>query len=105
MRSNLAVFAFLALNTLLLFRPVVFAAQGKSYDLVIYGGTGGGIVAAISAARAGASVIVLEPTTHIGGMVTGGLGATDIGVAASIGGIAAEFYRRMYKHYDQPGVW
>ena len=53
----------------------------------------------------GASVIVLEPTNHLGGMVTGGLGTTDKGVSASIGGMTAEFYRRIYKHYDTPEAW
>ena len=75
------------------------------YDVVVYGGTAGGIVAAISAVRAGASVAVLEPTEHVGGMVTGGLGCTDIGVGASIGGMAVEFYRRIRAQYDDPAVW
>ncbi|MPY87206.1 MAG: FAD-dependent oxidoreductase [Luteitalea sp.] len=77
----------------------------RVWDLVVYGGTAGGIVAAISAAREGASVTVLEPTDHVGGMVTGGLGWTDIGIGATIGGMAAEFYRRVFKHYEDPAAW
>ena len=50
-------------------------------------------------------MVVLEPTEHLGGMVTGGLGRTDLGIDASIGGMAAEFYRRVYRHYSDPAAW
>lgn len=83
----------------------LYATGLDRYDVVVYGGTAGGIVSAVSAARTGASVIVLEPTDHIGGMVTGGLGKTDIGTWESIGGMAAEFYRRIKVYYDDPAVW
>ncbi|MEZ5393834.1 MAG: FAD-dependent oxidoreductase [Bryobacterales bacterium] len=75
------------------------------YDVVVYGGTAGGLAAAMSAAKEGASVLVLEPSNHVGGMVTGGLGRTDIGIGESIGGMAAEFYRRVKLHYDKPESW
>jgi flavin-dependent dehydrogenase len=81
------------------------AAAERRFDVVIYGGTAGGVMSAIAAAQEGASVIVLEPTTHIGGMVTGGLGATDIGKPQAIGGLSREFYRRIYRYYEQPGAW
>jgi hypothetical protein len=77
----------------------------REYDVVIYGGTGGGVIAAVSAAREGAKVLVLEPTGHLGGMVAGGLGRTDTGIFECVGGLADEFYRRMNKHYDQPEAW
>ncbi|MBI1367582.1 MAG: FAD-dependent oxidoreductase [Planctomycetes bacterium] len=81
-------------------------AEPKHYDVVIYGGTAGGVVSAVSIAReGGVSVIVLEPTEHVGGMVSGGLGWTDFGTWQSIGGMAAEFYRRMKAHYDDPAAW
>jgi hypothetical protein len=50
-------------------------------------------------------VVLLEPGNHIGGLTSGGLGATDIGNKAAIGGIAREFYQRVAKHYSQPSVW
>ncbi len=75
------------------------------HDVVIYGGTAGGVVSAITAAQEGAASIVLEPTQHIGGMVTGGLGTTDIGIEQSIGGMSRRFYERVYAHYQQPAVW
>jgi hypothetical protein len=91
--------SFIAL--VLLLQPV----QSEEFDLVVYGGTAGGIVSAISAAREGASVVILEPSNHIGGMVTGGLGRTDIGTASTIGGMSAEFYRRVKQHYNDPASW
>jgi hypothetical protein len=66
----------------------------ETCDVLVYGGTPGGLSAAIAAAREGASVIVLEPTKWIGGMVTGGLSSTDVGNEKVIGGIAREFYTR-----------
>ncbi|MCB1022566.1 MAG: FAD-dependent oxidoreductase, partial [Acidobacteria bacterium] len=92
----------------LLCGPLAAAAEKDApvrYDVVVYGGTAGGLAAAMSAAKEGASVLVLEPSNHVGGMVTGGLGRTDVGIAQSIGGMAAEFYRRVKLHYDKPESW
>lgn len=81
------------------------AANGGEYDLVVYGGTASGVATAISGAREGLKVALLEPTKHIGGMVTGGLGRTDFGNRKCIGGFALEFYERMGKHYGEPVTW
>ncbi len=75
------------------------AAAPKIYDVVIYGGTAGGVAAAVTAAREGSSVVLLEPTQHVGGMVTGGLSRSDFGNRKCIGGFAREFYRRLGKDY------
>ncbi len=80
-------------------------AQEKSYDVVIYGGTSGGAVAAIQTTRMGKSVVLIEPGRHIGGLTSGGLGATDIGNKAAIGGLSREFYRRIGKHYENDAAW
>jgi hypothetical protein len=74
-------------------------------DIVVYGATAGGVAAAVQAARAGENVILLEPGLHIGGMTSGGLGQTDIGNKAAIGGIAREFYQRVGKHYGKDEAW
>src|SRR5690606_16064261 len=50
-----------------------------TYDVVIYGGTSGGIAAALQCSRMGKSVVLIEPSQRIGGLTTGGLGQTDIG--------------------------
>ncbi|MDP6636742.1 MAG: FAD-dependent oxidoreductase [Phycisphaerae bacterium] len=70
-----------------------------SRDVVIVGGTPGGIMAAISAARGGASAVILERTNHIGGLPANGLGATDISTRGSTTGLFMEFVNRVYKHY------
>ena len=53
--------------------------DNNSFDLVVYGGTAGGAITAVAAAREGLRVALLEPGRHIGGMVSGGLGWTDFG--------------------------
>jgi hypothetical protein len=60
-------------------------------------------MAAIQARRMGRTALILEPGTHVGGMTTGGLGYTDIGAPDSVGGLAAEFYRRVGKWYPSTG--
>ena len=77
----------------------------RTFDVVIYGGTAGGVVAAVSAARMGLSVALIEPSRHIGGMVTGGLSATDHGTKIVTGGYALEFYQRIGKKYGTPLWW
>lgn len=81
------------------------ATPDSSHDVVVYGGTAGGVTAAVSAAREGAKVVLIEPGSHLGGMTSGGLGATDIGKAESIGGLAREFYRRVKSYYADPAAW
>lgn len=77
----------------------------QRYDVVVYGGTSAGAVAAVQAARMGKTVVVVEPGRHLGGLTTGGLGATDIGNKAAIGGISREFYRAVAAHYARDDSW
>lgn len=81
------------------------SAAEKSFDIVVYGATGGGVAAAVEAGRLGKSVALIEPQKFIGGMTAGGLGATDIGSKKSIVGVAREFYHRLWKYYQNPAVW
>lgn len=78
------------------------ASQSINADICVYGGTSGGVVAAIAGARLGKQVVIVAPERHLGGMTASGLSVTDIGKGKSpdyIGGIAAEFYERVGKHY------
>jgi hypothetical protein len=89
---------------------VLFAIQGlyaqkDTYDIVVYGGTSAGISAAIQSSRMGKSVVLIEPTSRIGGLTTGGLGQTDIGNKQAIGGISREFYANIKRYYDQSENW
>jgi hypothetical protein len=77
----------------------------ESYDIVIYGGTAGGVAAGVQARRMGKTALIVEPGKHLGGLTSGGLGATDIGNKAAIGGVSREFYQRVRKHYSDPNNW
>jgi hypothetical protein len=74
-------------------------------DVVIYGATPAGLCAAIAAAREGASVTLIEPTRWIGGMVAGGLSATDTGRQDTIGGLAREFFARAAASVPGTPLW
>lgn len=74
-------------------------------DVIIYGGTSAGIAAAIEVDRIGKTVIVIEPSSRIGGLSTGGLGQTDIGNKQVIGGISLEFYKNIKKYYQNLKNW
>ncbi|CAN5434796.1 FAD-dependent oxidoreductase [soil metagenome] len=84
------------------FTPILHAAE---HDIVIYGGTASGVATAIQATRMGKTAIIIEPGNHIGGLTSGGLGWTDSGNKAVIGGIAREFYQRLHKHYEADNTW
>jgi hypothetical protein len=88
---------FLAITaTMFCFRAV---AAPVPADLIVYGGTASGVMTAYSAAREGLHVVLLEPGAHLGGMVTGGLSATDLGHFTIIGGYARAFYMQAAAHY------
>jgi lysophospholipase L1-like esterase len=76
-----------------------------TYDLVVYGGTSGGVMAAVQAKRMGLSVVLISPDKHLGGLSSGGLGWTDSGNKAVIGGLARDFYHRIWSHYQKPEAW
>ncbi|HMS15988.1 MAG TPA: FAD-dependent oxidoreductase [Planctomycetota bacterium] len=75
------------------------------YDVVVYGDTPAAITAALEAADASHSVLLLLPTKHLGGLSTSGLGATDIGNKAAIGGRSRAFYQAIKAHYARPDAW
>ena len=84
-------------------------AQIIQSDICVYGGTSGGVSAAVAAARLGKNVVLVTHDNHVGGMSASGLGVTDIGGTntAYIGGIAAEFYSRVGRAYGStsPVYW
>lgn len=81
-------------------------AETKSTDVIVYGSTPGGFCAAIAAAREGASVILLEPTSHVGGVNTGGLSFSDSNqtVRSTVMGLFDEWHRRIEADYTARGV-
>jgi hypothetical protein len=82
----------------------------QTYDVVVYGGTASGVIAAVSASRQGATVALVTPNQHLGGMVTNGLFHTDVGRPTVIGGTAKEFWSRADTYYaahpvDRASFW
>lgn len=74
-------------------------------DIVIYGCTSAGVIAAVEARRLGRSVLLVCRDAYVGGMTTNGLGWSDTGNHRAIGGLSLEFYRRVKRHYDDPAAW
>ncbi len=91
MKTSLLTILLLAAASLRgLAQPVVVEA-----DVCIYGGTSGGVAAAVQAARMGKTAVIAEPGKHLGGMTSGGLSAVDIGDPRSVGGIAREYFTKL----------
>src|SRR5436190_14081315 len=80
-------------------------SRAAEYDVVVYGGTSAGVVAAVQAKAMGKSVVVVGPDRHLGGLSSGGLGFTDTGNKAVIGGLARDFYHRVWREYQKPEAW
>lgn len=72
---------------------------------MIYGATSAGITAAIQVKRMNKTVIIVEPSNHLGGLTTGGLGSTDIGNKHVIGGLSRAFYNEVFKVYEDSANW
>ncbi len=77
----------------------------QSADVIIYGGTSAAVTAAVQVVKSGKTVIVVSPDIHLGGLSSGGLGFTDTGNKSVIGGLAREFYHRVFMHYDTEEAW
>jgi hypothetical protein len=84
-----------------------FAASGperRKVDVCIYGGTSGGVIAAVTLAHLGRSVLLIEPTRHVGGMTTAGLGWIDFGRASAIGGLTKKYFDDVRAYYAAADV-
>ena len=92
-------------RVLLLLLLSVISSRAIERDVVVYGGTSAGVAAAIQVARMGKSVVLIEPSQHVGGLTSGGLGMTDSGRREVIGGIGREFYQRLQQHYAKDEAW
>jgi hypothetical protein len=90
------------------FAALLFAVStlhAADHDVVIYGGTCAAVTSAVQVKKMGKSVIIVSPDKHLGGLSSGGLGFTDTGNKAVIGGLARDFYHRIYMHYQKPESW
>jgi FAD-dependent oxidoreductase family protein len=85
--------------------PAPLSAATTDCDVVVYGGTSAGVIAAVQAQRMGKRVVIVGPDVHLGGMSSAGLGWTDTGNKHVIGGLSREFYHRVWKEYQRPDAW
>jgi hypothetical protein len=91
---------------------VVLAVTGQARtvpvtaDVVVYGGTSAGVVAAVQAAKMNQQVALIEPGQHLGGMSVEGLGGSDIDNhpfrnSPAVGGLTLQFYRKTARRYGK----
>jgi len=73
----------------------------RSYDLLVYGGSSAGVMAAVQAARLGKTAVIVNPYDFLGGMTASGLSSADVGNVASVSGLAREFFAALGKSYGQ----
>jgi len=86
-------------------QPMPQAPAPPEFDVVIYGATSAGVIAAVQARRLGKTAVIVGPDFHLGGLSSGGLGFTDTGNKAVIGGLSRDFYQRVWRYYDRPESW
>lgn len=75
------------------------ARSDETFDVVVIGGSSGGIGAAIGAARLDARVALVEDTPVLGGMLANGISNIDCYSYESLSGVFEEFRRAVEKHY------
>ena len=90
---------------LLIAFALVAALDSAVYDVVVYGGTSSGVIAAVQASKMGKSVLLISPGSHLGGMTSSGLGWVDVGNPHTIGGLAREFFHHAWLFYKNPAAW
>jgi len=75
------------------------AAERIEADVVVYGATPAGIAAALAAADDGSSVLLLDATARVGGLLTSGLSHTDYHAFDGLTGMFLSFTKRVEQHY------
>jgi hypothetical protein len=96
-----SVVGFSLMLGLVAYGTSVRAERAVYVDVCVYGGTSGGVIAAVKAARLGKRVALICDKGHVGGMTSSGLGWTDTGHVGTgyIKGMADEFYTRINSKY------
>ncbi|TDN99055.1 FAD-dependent oxidoreductase [Sunxiuqinia elliptica] len=100
-----ALLTFLAAALLWSCQPKQATAPVFEADVIIYGGTSAAVIAAVEVSQSGKSVLIVSPDTHLGGLTSGGLGYTDTGNKSVIGGLARQFYHKVWLHYNDSAAW
>jgi len=105
MKYNLTCLIFAALLSLVSCGANDQKEDAFEADVIVYGGTSAAVTAAVQVVKQGKTVLVVSPDKHLGGLSSGGLGFTDTGNKSVIGGLAREFYHRVFMQYDKPEAW
>lgn len=79
--------------------------QELTFDIIIYGGTSSGVMAALQASKMGKSVAIVNPTNHLGGATSNGLSSVDIKNHDIVGGLAHHFFLLVGQYYQQDSAW
>ena len=77
------------------------AADPAKVDVVVYGGTPGGVAAAVAAGKAGCTVVLVEPYSWVGGLTTNGLSHPDFRTFEALTGAYLDFTRRVLAYYTK----
>lgn len=85
-------------------RPFREVPREARYPIVVVGGTASGVGAAITAARLGVPVALLEETNRLGGMISNGVAITDVRIPSRINGLFEEFRQKVEAYYRAQGA-
>ncbi len=94
---------WLAIICLLILLPTcIIQNKEPDFDIIVYGATPSGVIAAYAAAKEGRSVLLIEQKGHVGGMNTSGLNTaeTEHMIHQSITGYADMVYQILGTQYD-----
>ena len=100
-----ACLSAIALGCALVGKGIAGDGATVACDVCVYGGTSGGVVAAVQVSRMGKTAVIVEPGKHLGGMTASGLSLVDIGNPRTVGGIAREYFTRLAAKYDRELAW
>jgi len=98
--KTIMAWIYRSISVAILALPIAAHAQEQA-DVVVYGATPAGIMASVAAARQGQKVLLIEPSSLVGGVVAGGLTKTDIGRRDTVGGLPNEFFSRVLAYYEK----
>lgn len=77
----------------------------ETYDLVVFGGTPSGVAAACTMGKRGRTVALVCERSTVGGIISNGLGAGDIGGQYAVTGFPLDFFGRARALYNVPNTW
>lgn len=90
---------------LLLFTAIPAYPATEKSEIIIYGATPAGIMAAVTLTQKGYSPVIVEPSNYVGGIMTSGLGASDQCNGKYFGGLSKSYFKEIGSHYGKKISW